>query len=252
LLRFSGPLLFLNQHCQVTCAARMIRGVDFPVFALLFQKAFVVFATLTPIINAPGMAPIFLSLTEGVSGTTRHRAARQIAVSGFLLVTGSVLIGSPLLAFFGVSIAAVRVGGGLLVTATAWQLLRSDNSRPLAGPLHEKAAEGSAAAGTIAAFYPLTFPLTVGPGTISMSMTLGAEFAGTHTPVYVGLAALRIGAALAAMVIYLSYRFADILTRTLGETGTIVFLRLASFILLCIGIQIAWEGLSELIQALRA
>jgi len=219
---------------------------------LLFQKAFVVFATLTPIINAPGMAPIFLTLTEGVSDTTRSRVARQIAVSGFLLVIGSVLIGSPLLAFFGVSLPVLRVGGGMLVTATAWQLLRSDSSRPLAGPLHEKAAEGGVAAGAIAAFYPLTFPLTVGPGTISMSMTLGAEFHGSKLPVYIGLIALVIGAGLAAAVIYLSYRFAGALTRTLGETGTIVFLRLASFILLCIGIQIAWGGLADLIQSLRA
>jgi multiple antibiotic resistance protein len=218
----------------------------------LFQKAFVVFATLTPIINAPGMAPIFLTLTEGVSDTTRNRVARQIAVSGFLLVIGSVLIGSPLLAFFGVSLPVLRVGGGMLVTATAWQLLRSDSSRPLAGPLHEKAAEGGAAAGAIAAFYPLTFPLTVAPGTISMSMTLGAEFHGSKLPLYIGLIALLIGAALAAAVIYLSYRFAGALTRTLGETGTIVFLRLASFILLCIGIQIAWGGLADLIQSLRA
>jgi multiple antibiotic resistance protein len=219
---------------------------------LLFQKAFVVFATLTPIINAPGMAPIFLTLTEGVSNTTRSRVARQIAVCGFLLVIGSVLIGSPLLAFFGVSLSVLRVGGGMLVTATAWQLLRSDSSRPLAGPLHEKATEGGAAAGAIAAFYPLTFPLTVGPGTISMSMTLGAEFHGSKLPLYIGIIALVIGAALAAAVIYLSYRFAGALTRTLGETGTIVFLRLASFILLCIGIQIGWEGLADLIQSLRA
>jgi multiple antibiotic resistance protein len=218
---------------------------------LLLQKALVVFATLTPIINAPGMAPIFLSLTEGVSNTTRSRAARQIAVSGFLLVIGSVLIGSPLLAFFGVSLPVLRVGGGMLVTATAWQLLRSDHPRPLAGPLHEKATEGGAAVGVIAAFYPLTFPLTVGPGTISMSMTLGAEFHGSKLPLYIGVVALVIGAALAAAVIYLSYRFAGALTRTLGETGTIVFLRLASFILLCIGIQIAWEGLADLIQSLR-
>jgi multiple antibiotic resistance protein len=73
-----------------------------------------------------------------------------------------------------------------------------------------------------------------------MSMTLGAEFHGSNLPLYIGLIALLIGAALVAVVIYLSYRFAGALTRTLGETGTIVFLRLASFILLCIGIQIAW------------
>jgi multiple antibiotic resistance protein len=84
-----------------------------------------------------------------------------------------------------------------------------------------------------------------------MSMTLGAEFGGTHLPTYIGLIALAIGTALAAAVIFLSYRFASALTRTLGETGTIVFLRLSSFILLCIGNQIGWEGLSYLIQSLH-
>jgi multiple antibiotic resistance protein len=219
-----------------------------PLITLLLQKAFVVFATLTPIINAPGMAPIFLTLTDGLSNATRSRVARQIAISGFLLVIGSVLIGSPLLAFFGVSLPVLRIAGGMLVTATAWQLLRSEHPRPLAGPLHDRATEGSS---SIAAFYPLTFPLTVGPGTISMSMTLGAEFGGTHLPTYIGLIALAIGTALAAAVIFLSYRFASALTRTLGETGTIVFLRLSSFILLCIGIQIGWEGLSYLFQSLH-
>jgi multiple antibiotic resistance protein len=94
-----------------------------PLITLLLQKAFVVFATLTPIINAPGMAPIFLTLTDGLSNGTRSRVARQIAISGFLLVIGSVLIGSPLLAFFGVSLPVLRIAGGMLVTATAWQLL---------------------------------------------------------------------------------------------------------------------------------
>jgi len=217
----------------------------------LLQKALVVFATLTPIINAPGMAPIFLSMTEGYTPMSRSRAAGQIAVSGFLLVIGSVLIGSRLLAFFGVSLPVLRIGGGMLVAATAWRLLRSDSPRPLHGPLNQKASEEGAGISSVSAFYPLTFPLTVGPGTISVSMSLGAEFHTKRLPVLVGLVALVLGTALAAAVIYLSYRFAGALVRTLGETGTIVFLRLASFILLCIGIQIGWTGISELIQSLH-
>ena len=239
---------FLSNGSYPSPLIRLAPLMTAPLITLLLQKAFVVFATLTPIINAPGMAPIFLTLTDGLSNTTRSRVARQIAISGFLLVIGSVLIGSPLLAFFGVSLPVLRIAGGMLVTATAWQLLRSEHPRPLAGPLHDRATEGSS---TIAAFYPLTFPLTVGPGTISMSMTLGTEFGGTHLPTYIGLIALVIGTALAAAVIFLSYRFAGALIRTLGETGTIVFLRLSSFILLCIGIQIGWEGLSYLIQSLH-
>jgi multiple antibiotic resistance protein len=216
-----------------------------------FQYAFVVFATLTPIINAPGMAPIFLGLTDGVSHAARCKMARQIALSGFLLVMGSVLIGSHVLAFFGVSLPALRLAGGLLVVATAWKLLQSENPRPLAESFHEKAAGEGAAAGAVSVFYPLTFPLTVGPGTVSMSMTLGAQFGASKIPLYVGLTALAIGAVFAALVIYFSYRFAGVLTRTLGETGTIVFLRLASFILLCIGIQIGWAGVSGLIESLK-
>jgi len=217
----------------------------------LLQKVLVVFATLTPIINAPGMAPIFLSMTEGYSPVARRRLAGQIAVSGFLLVIGSVLIGSRLLAFFGISLPVLRIGGGMLVAATGWQLLRSDSPRPLHGPLNEKASGDVTAARSASAFYPLTFPLTVGPGTISVSMGLGAAFRTKQLPVLLGLVALVVGTALAAAVIYLSYRFAGALVRTLGETGTIVFLRLASFILLCIGIQIGWTGISELIQSLH-
>ena len=215
------------------------------------QKALVVFATLTPIINAPGMAPIFLSMTEGYTPEVRRRVAGQIAVSGFLLVIGSVLIGSPLLAFFGVSLPVLRIGGGLLVAATAWQLLRSDSPRPLHGPLSEKASEDGTITRSGSAFYPLTFPLTVGPGTISVSMSLSAEFRTKQLPILVGIIALVVGTTLAAAVIYLSYRFAGALVRTLGESGTIVFLRLASFILLCIGIQIGWHGISDLIQSLH-
>jgi multiple antibiotic resistance protein len=213
----------------------------------LLQKALVVFATLTPIINAPGMAPIFLSMTGGYSPVARRRVAGQIAVAGFLLIIGSVLIGSPLLAFFGVSLPILRIGGGMLVAAIGWQLLRSDSPRPLHGPLHEKASGEGSVTRSAPAFYPLTFPLTVGPGTISVSMGLSAAFRTEQLPALVGLIALL----LAAAVIYLSYRFAGALVRTLGETGTIVFLRLASFILLCIGIQIGWNGISELIQSLR-
>jgi multiple antibiotic resistance protein len=117
--------------------------------------------------------------------------------------------------------------------------------------LNEKASGDVTATRSASAFYPLTFPLTVGPGTISVSMGLGAAFGTKQLPVLVGLVALVVGTALAAAVIYLSYRFAGALVRTLGETGTIVFLRLASFILLCIGIQIGWTGISELIQSLH-
>jgi multiple antibiotic resistance protein len=100
-------------------------------------------------------------------------------------------------------------------------------------------------------FYPLTFPLTVGPGSISVAITLGAGAALDRPAGLVRVGAYLIGAVIVATTIYVSYRFAPKLMTVLGETGTSVFLRLSAFILLCVGVAILWSGIVGLIQATR-
>jgi multiple antibiotic resistance protein len=205
-------------------------------------------AALLPIVNPLGSAPIFLSMTADLPVAARRRLAIVVARHAFLLLTAAMLIGSYVLKAFGVSLPIVRVAGGLLVTAAGWRLL-NDDARPASEPGPVDAWEREVER---RAFYPLTFPLTVGPGSISIAITLGARAQSRAAWSTIELVADLIGITLVALTVFLSYRFASRLIAYLGETGTTVFLRLSSFILLCIGVSIIWSGLVDLVRPLLA
>ena len=206
-------------------------------------------AAILPIINPAATAPIFLSLTEGASGGTRTLLARRIARNMFLLLAGSMLVGSYVLDFFGISLPIVRIGGGLIVAANAWRMLSvSPSSVDVRAQLAEAFTPEQAAR---QAFYPLTFPISCGPGSIAAAITVGVSLADTR----VSLTLAHIGGGLSALLacavlLYFAFRYAERVLRPLGEAGTIVFLRLAAFILLCLGVQIIWEGVSGLLGPL--
>ncbi len=86
--------------------------------AIFHRTAFLVTAALLPIINPPGAAPIFLSMTEGMDSRLRRRMATRVAIHCLILLIVAMFIGSYVLAFFGISLMAVRIGGGLLVMAS--------------------------------------------------------------------------------------------------------------------------------------
>lgn len=203
-----------------------------------FLNAFLLsYAALFPIINPIGNAPIILSLTRGRTQKERAMLARRVAVGGFFLLIGSMLVGSHVLEFFGISLPVVRIGGGLVVTAFGWRMLNS-------GVSADDHGEATDAKQPLDSFYPYTMPLTVGPGSMSVAITLGSQ-----RPAYDDLTNLLLtgGGALMGIVavcvtIYLSYRFAERTVKRLGASGTNVLVRLMAFILLCIGIQIIWHG----------
>jgi multiple antibiotic resistance protein len=199
-----------------------------------------VYAALFPLVNPFGSAPIFLGLTEGYTNDERARISRQIAINSFLLLLGSLFIGSHVLEFFGVSLPIVRVAGGLVVTAFGWKLLNSA-SLPDEGHASQHTDDPDT-------FYPLTMPLTVGPGSISVAITLGSQRPANSDLEEVFMASAAAIASLVAMAltVYLCYRFAPRIVTTLGRGGTNVVVRLFAFILLCIGIQILWNGVKEL------
>jgi len=208
-----------------------------------FANAFLlVYAALFPIVNPIGAAPLFLGLTQFSTDKERNALARRVAINSFFLLLGSLFVGSHVLEFFGISLPVVRIAGGLVVTVFGWKLLNSD-----ARPDGERAT-ASTGSMTPDSFYPLTMPLTVGPGSISVAITLGSQRPNFVDPahlVLLGSAAIAGIVAIAATV-YLSYRFAERMVAKLGTTGTNVFVRLSAFIMLCIGIQILWSGWSEL------
>jgi len=205
---------------------------------------FLVLSALFPIVDPLGGSPIFLAMTRDYSQQVRRGLSWQIAINSFFLLMGSYFIGTYILRFFGISIPVVQVGGGLIVISTGWTLLKQGGNYE-----QKEAAQNVPPKDPYRdAFYPLTLPLTVGPGTISVALTLGA-----NAPFHQGLNILSIvaavlGCVLLAASIFLCYGFADRLGRVLGTTGMTVILQLTSFLLVCIGVQILWNGASALLM----
>jgi len=212
----------------------------------IIEGVLLVFAALIPIVNPFAGAPVFLAMTADCTPQMRRTLARRIARNAFLLLLGAVFVGTYVLEFFGLSVPIVQVAGGLVVCGLGWDLLRQDSTAP--DPEH--AVRPDPADMATRAFYPLTLPLTVGPGTISVAITIGANHSHTIRSLLVNGAIELIGVTLVAATILLCYGYADRFLRALGATGTSVLVRLSAFILLCIGVQILWNGASALIASL--
>lgn len=208
----------------------------------ILKNIFLIVSAIFPVVNPLGAAPFFLTLTNDFSPHARRALARRISFNSFFLLIGSYLIGTHILAFFGISLPVVQVGGGLVVISTGWAMLkrrdedeRSEVKKTIypRDPLRQ-------------AFYPLTLPLTVGPGSISVALTLGANapHAGINA---IALPAAVIASIVIALTIFLCYGFADRLASFLGPTVMSVIMRLSSFLLVCIGVQILWNGTKALL-----
>jgi multiple antibiotic resistance protein len=202
---------------------------------------------LLPIVDPLGGAPIYLAMTAGLTSVERNGMAKAVAINSFLLLVASVLIGAYVLDFFGLSIPSVQVAGGIVVCMIGWSLLNSPNSPPAV----ERCGSHTTTPDDLTqrAFYPMTMPLTVGPGSLSVALTLGANPpAGFRSLLLTALAHI-VGILLVAITVYYCYRYAERILRKLGTRGTSVVVRLSAFILLCIGVQICWNGVHGLITS---
>jgi len=219
--------------------------------ALMVQAAksiLLVVSALFPIVDPIGGSPVFLLLTRDYATETRRVLARRITMNSFILLIASFTIGSHVLSFFGISIPVVQVGGGLIVISTGWAMLNNKD-----GSDRDTVRRTATCTDALnQAFYPLTLPLTVGPGSISVAITLGANETHHLGSSLVALFAAAVGCAFVAATIYPCYAFADKLGHVMGPTGMNVILRLSSFLLVCIGVQILWNGASRLLSALPA
>jgi multiple antibiotic resistance protein len=220
---------------------------DIPAIA---EATFLVVAALFPIVNPLGSAAIFLNLVGTLDPGLNRVLAQKIAIYSFFILVVSLICGTEILSFFGISIYAVQIGGGLIVTATGWTLLNrpSDSKTPTS-----KVAPSDVLGN---AFYPYTLPITVGPGSISVAITLGAHLTDSLKARSILSPSVLISALVGIIVIciitYICYRYAGLAEKALGTTGTEVFMRLSSFILVCIGIQIICSGVRAYLATVRA
>lgn len=202
--------------------------------------------TLLPIMNPLSGAPVF-SMTVGNNPVAAHQLARQVAINCWFVLVGSMLVGTYVLSLFGISLPIVRIGGGLLVAASGWRMLnRNDDDEVQEAVKRTQPDSWTHAEIMRRSFFPLTFPLTTGPGSIAAAIAIGAGLP-RQLELYVSGAFVAVlGATATVGVVYLVNRNAAALMFKLGEVGTLVMTRLMAFILLCIGIEIIWTGWAEL------
>ncbi len=212
----------------------------------LVGATLLVIGAVLPVINPLGDAPLFLEMTEGLDEATRASLATRVATYSFGLLLGSMLLGSFVLRLFDLSLAIVQVAGGAVVCALGWKLLNQDDAAKPAG-----AATPAPPDMLAKALYPLTLPLTVDPGGISVAITVGVNHADNIHSVVVKLVAAVIGSGLIALLILLTYRYAWRISRWVGQRWMVIVVRLSAFIVLCIGVQIIWNGAKALAAEMR-
>ena len=209
------------------------------------KNLFLIVSALFPIVDPVGGSPFFLAMTGDYLPEARRALSWRIAVNSFLLLVASYFVGTYILSFFGISLPIVQVGGGIVLVSMGWAMLIERDEGCDAG--HRKNIHPEDVVRQ--AFYPLTLPLTVGPGSISVAITLGANAARSHALHPLMILAALVGSALIALSIFLCYGFANRLARVLGQTGMSVMTKLSSFLLVCIGAQIVWNGIKALLES---
>lgn len=215
---------------------------------MVVLRSFVLaFGALLPLINPLGSALLFLGVVGDEPPEVFRQLARKVAISTVLFLLIIELAGATLLNFFGISLPVVQFAGGLVVAAMGWQLLNEQTKSETA----TKSQAAEAGTGPLAdkVFYPLTFPITAGPGCIVVTGTLVAH-ASRYTTVQNVFAHLGIALAIVAsgVLIWLSYAYAPKITEKIAPQTVHGILRVIAFILLCIGAQISWNGLEMMVR----
>jgi multiple antibiotic resistance protein len=204
------------------------------------------FTGLISIINPFAIAFVFLDRTESLTVEERSALARRVSINAFIVLLVAFFAGTPVLHFFGISIEALRIGGGLAVAVSAWNMLNAPETRTeqAAGkPVDPDNAMSKA-------FFPLTMPLTTGPGTLATAIALSASRSHKLSEFLLSSLASVVISVLVVLVIYFTYSRSAYIAHFLGKEGTRVALRVSAFLLLCIGVQIMLTGISAFLAPL--
>ncbi|WP_237216117.1 MarC family protein [Falsiroseomonas oryziterrae] len=211
------------------------------------------FSALISIINPLGGALVFHGMTRWLTEAERARLARAIAINSFIVLIVALFVGVRVLGFFGISLEALRLAGGLAVAVAGWRMLNEETDEAR----QQRDARAPAALDTAPldrmAFFPLTLPLTTGPGTIAACIALAAERRAAELgDILVSVTAALLIALAVGLSVWVAYANAAALARRLGPTGMLIAAKLAAFLLLCIGAQIMLTGATDALRPIFA
>jgi multiple antibiotic resistance protein len=220
----------------------------------LWNAFLLAFSALLPLINPLGSALVFLGLAGDASPQVYRSLARRIAINNVIFLAIIELLGAAILNFFGISLPIVQFSGGIVIAAMGWSVL---NERDASADSRNKQKETDVGDESQTkdleskAFYPFTFPITSGPGTLVVLLTLTAHISNrvlskdilAHVGVFLAVVAVSV-------LVYFCFAYAPKITKVIPPNTAHGILRVVAFILLCIGVQIAWNGLEVLLAKL--
>ena len=213
-------------------------------FVFMFISSFM---ALFPVANPVGTGFIINGFLSGLDRSERRSIVRRIAVNYLLIGIGSLAIGHFVLSLFGLSLPIVQLGGGLLICKTALQWLGDSDASTGSAP--DKPVDPISVRNLESwVFYPITFPISIGPGSISVIFTLMAS-----VNIKDGLGKIIINYAVIAFVIFLMCLILYVIlsqgqkiTKKVGVTGTMIINKMVAFFTFCVGIQIIAEGVEKI------
>jgi multiple antibiotic resistance protein len=217
----------------------------------LWYSFLLAFSVLFPLINPLGSALVFLGLVGDAPPSVYRSLARRIAINNIIFLAIIELLGAAILDFFGISLPIVQLSGGIVIAAMGWSVL---NEKEVNADSRSRQEETEVRCDTQTrnleqrSFYPFTFPLTSGPGTLVALLTLTAHISNrilardilAHVGVFLAVVLLSI-------LVYFCYAYAPRISKSIPPSTAHGILRVIAFILLCIGVQIAWNGLAVLL-----
>jgi len=220
----------------------------------LWNSFLIAFSVLLPLINPLGSALVFLGLVGEAPPQVFHSLARRIAINNIIFLVVIELLGATILNFFGISLPIVQLSGGIVIASMGWSVLNERDARANSRNKQEETDtqdESRTEDLEQKVFYPFTFPITSGPGTLVALLTLTAHISErqisknilAHAGVFLAIVALSV-------LIYFCYAYAPKITKVIPPNTAHGILRVIAFILLCIGVQIAWNGLAQLIASI--
>ena len=212
--------------------------------AAFLQTLLYAFLALFPILSPPTMAPIFHQLTSAIPERQQHRLAFLVGLYTFFLLTSLLFLGGWALKILGISVPPISIAGGILLFHTAWKMLNRD---PRVNPSDTEEYRNSM---LDKAFFPITLPMTAGPGSIAVTLAMVPEGRFLAQGTLWTYLARTCGIFLAALTVFLFYRFSGPFLRRLSRTGEATINQISAFVLLAIGVQIVWNGIRAYVIAL--
>lgn len=201
-----------------------------------------VFGSLFSVVNPMGAVPVFLAMTPDYSHQERNKTARNTSIYFVLILTAFFLAGSSILSFFGVSLDALRIAGGLMILSSGYALSTGKFSESRA--VSEKVKEEALHKEDIS-FAPMAMPLLSGPGSISLLISMFAEH--TDLPSRGVIAGVIV---FTGLVIYLILRVSPQLFKYFGVAGIKAISRIMGFIVMALGVQYIISGITSLVSIL--